>query len=244
MAALRSDSLERIVPDQLDESGATGRETLELHVERYAWAARFLRPGRLLDLACGVGYGTRLLADRASVAVHALGVDRSGDAVRYAQRRYGSGGARFEVGDAMTFDDPEGFDSIVSLETVEHLKEPEAFLARMVRLLRPGGVLVASVPSTPSVDLNPHHCHDFTEASFRRMVAPHGLKELDCLRQGQPVRLAAILTRSESRLSDLRPKLWRYYLTHPRAVLRRIGATLRYGFSNRYLTIAWEKPAV
>ena len=61
---LRVDSLERIVPRLMDTEDRAGAETLEIHLERYRFAADHARPGRLLDLACGVGYGTRLMADR------------------------------------------------------------------------------------------------------------------------------------------------------------------------------------
>jgi hypothetical protein len=101
---------------------------------------------------------------------------------------------------------------------------------------------VASVPTTPSVDLNPHHRHDFTERSFRGLAAGHGLTEQGCLRQVQPVSVTSVLRRSEARMGDLRAGLPRYYASHPRALLRRIGATLRHGFSNRYLTVAWRSP--
>ena len=59
-----ADSLERLVPDTLDPDDATGRATFELHLERYRFASGHLRPGRALDLACGVGYGTALLAEQ------------------------------------------------------------------------------------------------------------------------------------------------------------------------------------
>ncbi len=49
-------SLERLVPDNRVEGVATGDETLRLHLERYRFSARHARPGRLLDIACGVGY--------------------------------------------------------------------------------------------------------------------------------------------------------------------------------------------
>jgi SAM-dependent methyltransferase len=238
-----SDSLERIVPDDLDPSATTGAETLELHLERYRYASRFVRPGRLLDIACGVGYGTQLLAERGEGKVEALGLDRSAEAIAYAEQHYGGSQLSFHAADAMEFHCAEGFDTIVSLETVEHLPEPARFLGRMVGMLRPKGHLVASVPTTPSVDLNPHHLHDFTEASFRAMLAPYGLAEIDCLRQVQKVRIRSILSRSESRLSDLRQDLPRYYLSHPDALLRRLVSTLRYGFSNRYITIVWQNPA-
>jgi SAM-dependent methyltransferase len=235
-----ADSLERLVPDRL-AAGATGTTALALHLERYEFAAKHLRPGRVLDLACGVGYGTKLLRERSGNPV--TGVDLSREAIEYARSRYAGAGIEFQLADAMRFTDARGFDSIVSLETVEHLPDPAGFLARVVALLRPGGSFVASVPTTPSSDVNPHHLHDFTERSFRAAVAVHGLEESDCLRQVQRVPLRAVLGRSEARMSDLRPNLAAWYLQHPRALLRRIGATLRHGLANHYVTIAWRKPA-
>jgi SAM-dependent methyltransferase len=239
---LAPDSLERLVPDELTEGDATGRETLALHVARYAFAARRLPPGRVLDLACGVGYGSRILAQESASPVSVLGVDVSPAAIAYARERYGGAGVAFAVADAMAFADAEGFDAIVSLETLEHLEDPAAFAARLARWLRPGGVLVASVPTTPSVDLNPHHRHDFSEASFRRLFRSLGLVEIDCLRQVQPVRPAAVLRRREARMGELRRGLPAWYARHPAALARRLAATLRYGFCNRYITIAWRSP--
>ena len=129
------DSLERLVPDALEPGDATGQATLALHLERYEFAARCLAPGRVLDIACGAGYGTRLLAERAAQASGVLGVDRSEAAVAYARERYGAEGVEFRVGDAFAFRDPEGFASIVSLETLEHLDEPARFLAGLVAML-------------------------------------------------------------------------------------------------------------
>ena len=143
---------------------------------------------------------------------------------------------------SLAFEDAEGFDTIVSLETVEHLPEPRRFLTRLAGLLKPGGVLVASVPTTPSVDLNPHHLHDFTKSSFRRLVEPTGLCEIDCYTQVQKVDVGRVLRRSEARLKEMRAGLPRYYARHPAALVRRLLSTLRYGFENRYLTVAWRAP--
>ena len=235
------DSLERLVPDRLDRRDTTGVETLELHRARYAFAAQHVMPGRVLDLACGVGYGAGMLAEREGVSV--LGVDVSAEAIQYARERYAGDRVEFRVADAMSFDDPEGFTAVVSLETVEHVEDPEGLLVRLVRLLHPEGTLIASVPTTPSVDLNPHHLHDFTERSFRRSLEALGLEEIDALCQVQRVSPLAVLSRRETRMSDLRSNLPSYYARHPGALLRRIGATLRYGFSNRYLTVASRRPS-
>ena len=238
-----ADSLERLVPDELAPGDVTGGEALRISLERYEFAARHARAGRLLDIACGVGYGTRLLADRGAGRIEALGVDLSPEAIDYARARYGGERTRFLAADARTFDDPSRFDTIVSIETIEHLPRPADFVARLVRLLRPGGLLVASVPTTPSVDANPHHLHDFSARSFRRLLAPHGLAERAALVQEQPWRLGAVLARSEPRLRGVRRGLPAWYATHPASLVRRIASTLRHGFTNRYLTVAWQAPA-
>jgi SAM-dependent methyltransferase len=196
----------------------------------------------MLDIACGAGYGTRALTDAAAQATHALGVDLSEAAIAYARARYANDRTGFLACDAMGFTDPEGFDTIVSIETIEHLPEPSRFVDRIASLLRPSGILVASVPVTPSVDANPHHLHDFTERSFRRLFTRHGLVEVDRLEQDQPFGLRAVLTRSEARMQDMRPNLLAWYLGHPSSLLRRVGATFRHGFKNRYLTVAWKTP--
>ena len=241
--SLDADSLERLVPDQLAPRDLTGGEALRISLERYEFAARHARAGRLLDIACGVGYGTRLLADRGAGRIEALGVDLSPEAIDYARARYGGERTRFLAADARTFDDPSRFDTIVSIETIEHLPRPADFVAQLVRLLRPGGLLVASVPTTPSVDANPHHLHDFSARSFRRLFAPHGLAERAALVQEQPWRLGAVLARSEPRLRGVRRGLPAWYATHPASLVRRIASTLRHGFTNRYLTVAWQAPA-
>lgn len=235
-------SIERLVPDELSHAGATGQETLQLHLARYELAANHTRPGRVLDMACGVGYGTRLVADRASGVLEAIGVDVSAEAIGYATAHYAGGPVRFVTADALRFEDARGFDTVISLETVEHVADPAALIARLCGLVRPGGVLVASVPTTPSVDINPHHLTDFTERRFRRSVERHGLREVACLRQIQPYRLFAVLGRTEARMADMRPNLVGYYARHPRAALRRLAATLRFGFTNRYLTVVWTRP--
>lgn len=237
---LDPDSLERLVPDTLRAGDDTGDQTLRLHLERYEFAARQASGTRVLDIACGVGYGTRYLCERLPAAL-VTGVDLSAAAIEYAVGRYANDRTRFVVADAFGFADPDGFDTIVSLETIEHLPEPARFIAHLVGLLRPGGILVGSAPTTPSVDANPHHLHDFTEPRFRALFLAHGLREQAALRQVHPYSPLALLRRREPRMGGVRRNLPAYYAAHPGALLRRVASTLRYGFSNRYITIAWRR---
>ena len=112
-----------VVPDQIHETGTTGQQALALHLDRYRFAATQITAGRILDIACGVGYGTNLLFDSESGCQFALGVDMDQDSITYAENRYQKQGMAFEVSDAMTFPSTELFDSIVTLETIEHLPD-------------------------------------------------------------------------------------------------------------------------
>lgn len=240
--ALDPDSLERLVPTALDPADAAAQETLALHVARYEWASRAARPGRLLDCACGVGYGTAILL-RDPAIESALGVDVSSEAIAHANAHHGGPRARFAVQDALSLEDAAGFDTIVSLETIEHVEEPERLVAKFASLLRPGGRLVASVPTTPSVDLNPHHRHDFTERSFRALGARHGLREIDSFVQVQRLAIGSAWRGRRFTKAKLRSNLPSWYARHPGAFARRVATTLRHGLANHYLTICWERPA-
>ena len=238
-------SLERIIPDQLADGGATGVATLDLHVQRYEFAARNLISGTLLDMACGVGYGTSYLVSACPQIRRAIGVDLDKDTIRYASDRYTDERIQWVSADATTFRPDgsahSGFDNIVSLETIEHLQHPEPFFRHLVELLLPGGTLVASVPTTPSMDGNPHHLTDFTERSFRRMARGLPIEEIAAFGQEQPFSATHVLAGTEKRLSRDRRSLLNFYCQHPGKLVSRAASTLRYGFVNRYTTIAWRR---
>jgi SAM-dependent methyltransferase len=238
--ALDSASLERIIPALLEHKDVTGKATLELHLARYRFALEHVQPGRVLDIACGVGYGTKLLSS-AGVIQASIGVDISEDAIEYARSHYAHDGIQFLTTDALEFSDASRFENIVSPETIEHVPDPLALLAHLTRLLKSNGILIGSVPITPTVDANPHHRTDFTAGSFRRMAKALGLVELDSLCQDQHYDPIAILSGKEKRSRGIRRNLAGYYLANPNRLWARVCSTLRHGFKNQYLTIAWRK---
>ena len=234
-------SLERIVPNALAADQATGQDTLRLHVERYRFAARHLAGTALLDLACGVGYGSAILADAAADR-RVVAADVSVEALRHARQQHRHPRVSLVCGDGGAWGRPGSFDAIVSLETLEHVPDPQALFHTFVTLLRPGGRLIASVPTTPSVDANPHHRTDFTERSFLRLGAESRLEVVELLRQRQPYSALAVVLRRERRSQDLRRGLVGYYARHPGAAFRRLASLVRDGFANRYLTVVWRLP--
>lgn len=236
------DTLERIDPETAPSETALQRRTLEVHLERYQYARRFAQGCRVLDIACGVGYGAATLAEATDSSI--VGVDISSQAVDHARRHYKRRNLRFLCADAMDFQAGEPFDLVISFETIEHLPKPKEFLHHIVSLVKPGGFLISSVPTTPSVDVNPHHLHDFTRRSFRNLVQGAGLS-IDqewIQRQEFSLRDLSRERKMNSRLGNLRPALPLYYLSHPGAALRRIAATVRHGLSNEYLILVGRHP--
>lgn len=121
------------------------REIWYEHWHRYVFAREFARGKRVLDAACGEGYGSALLA---SVAQNVLGVDIADEAITHACSRYAAlPNLRFERGDCTALAvAPESFDLIVSFETLEHVHAQEQLLAGFACALAPAGLLLISSP--------------------------------------------------------------------------------------------------
>jgi len=154
--------MERIIPDKLNDR--FGLASLRLHYERYHFAGKNIVPGRVLDIACGTGYGSYLLASEYQNFISEIvAVDISRESIAYAHQRYAHPKIKFVVQDALSFSDHRKFDSIVTLETIEHLQNPSSLISILYCLLNVGGMLVASAPVTPSTDINSYHLNDFTK---------------------------------------------------------------------------------
>ncbi|MDG9930558.1 MULTISPECIES: class I SAM-dependent methyltransferase [unclassified Pseudomonas] len=234
-------SIERIYPPDLDPASPSDQATLHIHLERYEFAARHLGGARVLDMACGCGYGTALLAER-HPDKQVTGVDIDPEAIAYAQRHYQLPNLRYVCADAERFDEGQGFDSIVSLETIEHLPDPVRLVANYARLLTAGGRVIASVPITPTLDGNPHHLHDFSRRSFLALFRRHRLRPSEQeLEQIQWWQFRGLFSRRPDHAKRHRSEgvgnaVLGYYRRHPTYLFSRLAAMLRYGFSNRYLT--------
>jgi SAM-dependent methyltransferase len=144
------------------------------HRSRYHFAAAHINGGRVLDVACGTGYGCTLLLEAGADSV--VGVDSSSDALAAA-----SGARRPELelirADARTLPLPDGsIDLTVSFETIEHLEEGERFVAELRRVTAPDGVLVISTPNAlharrlSSGGPNPFHVREYEPNEFEALL--------------------------------------------------------------------------
>lgn len=164
---------ERFVP------GTAGEIWYE-HWHRYHFVAPLAAGRAVLDVACGEGYGSALLARRAARVV---GADIAPGAIAHARARY-AGQANLEFCEAdcaaLPFGDAS-FDVVVSLETIEHIARQEAFLDEVRRVLRADGLAVLSCPNkaeyTDARDhVNEFHVRELYRAEFAALLAarfPH-----------------------------------------------------------------------
>jgi 2-polyprenyl-3-methyl-5-hydroxy-6-metoxy-1,4-benzoquinol methylase len=144
------------------------------HLARYRFAAKYVAGGRVLDIACGSGYGTALL--REAGAREVVGVDVDPEAIAYARSRYEGKGVTFLAGDA-TSPPVEGlFDLIVSFETIEHLRDPVRFCRACRERLQPGGLFIVSTPWRTGPPgqrpKNPFHVREWRPDEFRTLLEP------------------------------------------------------------------------
>lgn len=152
------------------------REIWLEHWHRYAFALPLAHGKRVMDAACGEGYGSAMLA---SVASSVLGLDISQQTIAHADARYGQSAVlRFRCEDVAALDAyaDASFDLITSFETLEHLHAQEAMLDGFARLLAPGGVLLISTPDRRTYsDLpgfhNEHHVRELYRHEFEALLS-------------------------------------------------------------------------
>lgn len=192
----------------LSKVGAYSALEASIHVARYALVRDLCRGKKVLDVACGEGYGSRLMLDWGAAKV--VGVDVSPEAVTRATAQFQDDRLSYICGDAQTVDrllPGEQFDLIVSLETIEHLSQPDEFLQSLQRLRAQDAVVCISCPNDwwyyPEAHTqNPYHIRKYTFDEFLDLVTPV-LGKPDCIQMGLPV--AGFMNCSWSNPAEAKP---------------------------------------
>ncbi|MEA2351133.1 MAG: hypothetical protein QOG86_2074 [Thermoleophilaceae bacterium] len=159
---------ERTLPDVPEENYWYRR-----HLVVYRWIADRCQGLEVVDMACGEGYGTDVLATRAA---RVTGVDANPEAHEHARLKYSRPGVRFVRDLVESYSEP--CDAIVFLQTIEHLQDPGAVLDRFRSVLRPGGTAYVSTPNVLTLapegaekSGNPWHVREYRAEEFRELCA-------------------------------------------------------------------------
>ncbi|MBA3013539.1 MAG: methyltransferase domain-containing protein [Desulfobulbaceae bacterium] len=122
----------------------------EEHLERYTFASGFVRGKMVLDIACGVGYGSEIMAR--SGASYVLGCDIMQENIVFAQNNYNNPNLKFKQKDATKSINEGQFDIVVSFETIEHVENYSGVIKSLYESLRVGGHLIISSPNRKITD--------------------------------------------------------------------------------------------
>jgi 2-polyprenyl-3-methyl-5-hydroxy-6-metoxy-1,4-benzoquinol methylase len=145
------------------------------HLVVYEWIAARVGGGRVVDMACGEGYGSAVLA---ASAASVTGVDANPEAHEHARLRYVRSNLRFERDLVETFAEP--CDAVVFLQTIEHVEDPGAILEHFKSMLNPGGLAYVSTPNLltlapPGAEKseNPWHLREYRAEEFGALCRAH-----------------------------------------------------------------------
>jgi ubiquinone/menaquinone biosynthesis C-methylase UbiE len=152
---------ERLLPERKEEYFVFE------HLHRYAIAIQLCKNKKVLDIACGEGYGSDLLS---SVAVQVTGVDIDRAAVNHAIKKYQANKTNLQFLQGSTSKIPlenDSIDVVVSFETIEHHNEHEQMLKEIKRVLKKDGMLIISSPNKDIYRINtPNNKHHIKELTF------------------------------------------------------------------------------
>jgi ubiquinone/menaquinone biosynthesis C-methylase UbiE len=143
------------------------------HLHRYALAMELAAGKNVLDIACGEGYGTNLLATKAA---HVSGMDIDRSTIEKAKAKYNKNNISFTEsrGENISANDHE-FDLVASFETLEHLSDHASMLKEIKRVLKPGGLLIISTPDKKTYTdgrgyKNPFHVKELYHDEFDALL--------------------------------------------------------------------------
>ena len=143
--------------------------------ERYKFVNKFIEGKKVLDVPCGVGWGTSLLKGSDFV----VGIDKSDEAIKYAKTRYENINRKFYVGDMQAINlRDNSVDVVVCLEGFEHVSKDigARFIEESKRVLKQGGLLIMTCPvlnERGESTGNPYHISEYPEDELIEIINKH-----------------------------------------------------------------------
>jgi 2-polyprenyl-3-methyl-5-hydroxy-6-metoxy-1,4-benzoquinol methylase len=160
---------ERIVPEASNCEPHFAEKMRQEHICRYYFAAQLVQGKNVLDVGCGVGYGSRILADHNAARVEAFDIDI--EAVSHARKYYCRENIVFHRASAEEFDLGEGvFDVVVCFELIEHVSCQESVLRMIRRALKSDGVVFISTPRNLERKRSEFHVNELNLNEFLDII--------------------------------------------------------------------------
>lgn len=155
--------MERIIIDREMIDSLEEDIIIRRGIERYMYVRQFVY-GNVLDIACGVGYGSYLMSKNPDVTC-ITAVDQSEKAIANAKKHFQQDNLNFVLGTPETISDK--FDILISLETIEHLPDP-SILKNMVERCQIPEIII-SFPRKKTTHYNKYHLWDYTKEDILRI---------------------------------------------------------------------------
>lgn len=163
-----------VFSERLSSERISGNDDIvKMHLARYNFALPFVRSKTVLDIACGIGYGSNLM-ESIGQAIKVIGCDIDEDAILKAKETYKTYHIEFSVMDASKIKlESKQFDVITSFETIEHVPDWQSMILELKRVLKDDGVLLISTPNKTYPYENPFHLKEFYPDEFQNELLKH-----------------------------------------------------------------------
>lgn len=154
------------------------------HLERYKFSCNYVKSKRVLDIACGAGYGSHMI--KLAGASYVLGGDISANNVQYCNAHFQMKDLEFKQLDICQPIVEKPFDVIISFETIEHISNYTAALKNLHKILAKNGLLIVSSPNRTITEpylkqdekTSSGHEREFTASELRTALKKAGFEEI------------------------------------------------------------------
>jgi 2-polyprenyl-3-methyl-5-hydroxy-6-metoxy-1,4-benzoquinol methylase len=164
------DTGERMIPTKEKEVSIV----FSRHLFTYQVASNYVVDKIVLDIGCGTGYGSHVLAQKAK---HVIGLDQDASAIAYCKMNYSRSNIEFIRADASNLPPTSMFDVVVIFQVIEHIADIDNFVVQVKKRVKPGGKILMTTPnskeSAGEPSPNPFHVNEMNYDEFSAFLGKH-----------------------------------------------------------------------
>lgn len=172
-----------------ERQDATKLEDVRLdHRKRYEFANKFITKTDAIvtDGACGVAYGSYILAQNKNVK-KVQAIDISSESVEHGKKYFANDKIEYFISNLEETDIPtQKADYYISFETIEHLPNPEKYIEKISKNIKKGGTFIGSTPNEeimPYTKYFTYHTKHFTAEELKSILEKYGFKDIEFFQQ-------------------------------------------------------------